>query len=292
MRDEKRNGSAKKYSYDYDEYECEGKGSETLIADILADDDFPKLTELIIGDWGCTWEEGCQKVIDGIVEQAARFSHIEKLFIGDMSYEECEVSWIVQGNYSKLWAAMPQLRELTIKGSTDLELGEVSHENLEALTIICGGLPGDVIQAVQKAKLPNLKKLQLYIGIDNYGFDGDADMIAGLLGQSDFPKLEYLGIVDSEIQDELTEVVLASKYMGQISTLDLSMGTLTDEGGALLLEKLPAYPNVKTLDVHYHYLTDEMMEKLENLPIAVDVSEQNEAEEYHGEIWMNAMLTE
>ena len=117
-------------------------------------------------------------------------------------------------------------------------------------------------------------------------------MIAGLRGQSDFPKLEYLGIVDSEIQDELTEVVLASKYMGQISTLDLSMGTLTDEGGALLLEKLPAYPNVKTLDVHYHYLTDEMMEKLENLPIAVDVSEQNEAEEYHGEIWMNAMLTE
>ncbi len=292
MRDEKLQGSAKKYCYDYEEYEEQGKGPETLVADILADDDFPKLTELVIGDWGDSWEDGCQAVIDGIVEQASRFSHIEKLFIGDMDYEECEVSWIIQGDYSKLWAAMPQLRELTIKGSTDLELGAVNHEKLEALTIICGGLPVDVIQAVQKAKLPNLKKLQLYIGIDNYGFDGDCKTIVELLEQSDFPKLEYLGIVDSEMQDELAEAVLASKYMGQISTLDLSMGTLTDKGGALLLEKLPAYPNVKTLDVHYHYLTDEMMEKLENLPIAVDVSEQNEAEEYRGEIWMNAMLTE
>lgn len=282
---------SKKYWLEYEEYEEQGLEPDHVIEKILADPEFPGLHELIIGDWGA-WEGSCQPIIDGIVERADTFAHIEKLFIGDMDYEECEVSWINQGNYSSLWAALPGLRELTIKGSQDLELGEISHENLEALTIICGGLGSDVIASIQKAKLPSLKKLLLYIGVDNYGFDGDADTIKDLLEGADFPSLTYLGIVDSEIQDELTEVVLASKYMGQISTLDLSMGTLTDEGGALLLEKLPAYPNVKTLDVHYHYLTDEMMEKLENLPIAVDVSEQNEAEEYHGEIWMNAMLTE
>ncbi len=279
------------YSYDYDEYE-DGKGAENLIEDILADPDFPNLNEVIIGDWGGAWEDDCQAIIDGIVEHAEQFSHIERLFVGDMDFESCEVSWIMQGNYEKLWAAMPQLKELTIKGSSDLELGSICHENLESLTIICGGLPKYIIKEIQEAKLPNLKKLLLYIGIDDYGFDGDADTVRELLEKADFPQLKYLGITDSEIQDELAKVVLESKFMGQIRTLDLSMGTLTDESGALLLETLPRYPNIKKLDLHHNYLSKEMAKKLEDLPIVVDVSEIEKPWEYKGEIYMNAMLTE
>lgn len=283
---------SKTYSYDYDQYESENKGPASMIGDILADPEFPALTELVIGSWGWACEDSCQNIIDGIVEHAGEFSHIEKLFIGDMDYEECEVSWIIQGNYEKLWAAMPQLKELTIKGSTDLVLGQICHEGLESLTIICGGLPVSVIREIQNAKLPSLKKLLLYIGVDNYGFDGDAETVRTLLEKSDFPQLTYLGITDSEIQDELAKVVLESKYMGQIHTLDLSCGTLSDQGGELLLEKIPAYPNVEKLDLHYHYLSDSMMEKLKELPVELDVEEQNEPEVYHGEVWMNAMLTE
>ena len=168
----------------------------------------------------------------------------------------------------------------------------MEHDNLESLTIICGGLGKTVIEEIAKAKLPHLKKLLLYIGIEDYGFDGDADTIREMLATSDFSELTYLGITDSGIQDELTEVVLESKYIGQITTLDLSNGTLTDKGGQLLLEKLPGLPNMKKLDVHYHYLSDDMMKKLEELSIAVDVSEQEEAEAWNGELWYNAMLTE
>lgn len=283
---------SKLYVYDYDAYEEEGKGADTMVADILADPEFPGLEEVKIGSWGNAYEDGCQPIIDQIVAHAEDLAHIRKLFIGDMDYEECEVSWIVQGDYSSLWAALPNLRELTIKGATDLELGTVCHEGLESLTIICGGLPTSVIEAVGKAKLPNLKKLLLYIGSDYYGFDGDKETIRKMLAQADFPRLGYLGIADSEIQDDLTEVVLESHFMAQIHTLDLSAGTLTDRGGALLLEKIPAYPNVKVLDLHYHYMSDEMMDRLGELPVELDVTEQNEPDEYHGDIWMNAMLTE
>lgn len=286
------NKKTKKYAYSYEEYEEQGKGADSMVEDILADPDFPGLTGLVIGDWGDTWEDSCQEILDGITENKEKFSHIEELFIGDMDYEECEVSWIIQGNYSKIWAAMPQLKALTIKGSTDLELGEICHEGLESLTIICGGLPVSVIRSIQEAKLPHLKKLLLYIGIEDYGFDGDVDTIKELLEKADFPDLTYLGIVDSEIQDDIAKTVLESKFMGRIHTLDLSNGTLTDKGGALLLEKLPSYPNIKKLDVHYHYLTDDMAGKLEGMPMEVDVSEKNEPDEYKGEIYMNAMLTE
>lgn len=282
----------KKYSYSYEEHEEQGKGPENMVQDILEDPDFPGLAELIIGDWGNSYEESCQAILDGIAGQAGRFSHIEKLFVGDMDFEECEVSWIMQGDYSKLWAALPNLKELTVKGSMDLELGEISHEGLEALTIICGGLPGSVIKSVQNAKLPNLKKLLLYIGVEDYGFDGNADTVKEFLEKSDFPQLAYLGIADSEIQDELAAAVVGSKYMGQIRTLDLSLGTLTDQGGELLLEKIPEYPNVEVLDVHYNYLSDGMVRRLEQLPVEVDASENNEPDEYHGKLYLNAMLTE
>lgn len=280
------------YSYDYEEYEENGKGPDTMVADILADPEFAEISELVIGDWGNSWEDGCQPILDGIIEQADRFMGIERLFIGDMDFEECEVSWIIQGDYSKLWAALPNLKELTIKGSTDLQLGEICHESLEELTIICGGLPKDVIASIQNAKLPNLQTLQLYIGIEDYGFDGDADTIREMLEKADFPKLSDLGILDSEIQDELAEVVLNSKFMNQIETLRLSLGTLTDRGGELLLEKIPAYPNIKELDLHYNYLSDEMAEKLSKLTEIVDVTERNEPDVYDGEVYLNAMLTE
>lgn len=281
----------KTYAYDYEEYE-EGKGPSTMVADILADPEFSSLTELIIGSWGSAYEDGCQPIIDAIIENAGRFSHIEKLFIGDMDFEECEVSWIMQGDYSRLWAALPNLKELTIKGSTDLRLGEICHENLEALTIICGGLPAENIEEIGRARLPKLKKLLLYIGSDNYGFDGNADTIRRFLEDADFPELKYLGIADSEIQDELVEAVLASKFMSQIHTLDLSCGTLSDKGGKLLWEKLPQYDNIKNLDVHYHFMTEEMVKKLEALPISVDASDRNKPGSYRGETYMYAMLTE
>ena len=287
---------SKTYEYDYDEY-GDGKSASTMGEEILADPEFAGLKELVIGDWGSAWDEECQPIIDGIVEHADLFSHIERLFIGDMDYESCEVSWIMQGDYSKLWAAMPQLKALTIKGSMELTLGKISHENLEELTIICGGLPEDVLQSIQEAHLPNLKKLLLYLGVEEYGFDGDPDRIQTFLEESDFPNLEYLGLTDSEIQDELAEIVLDSKYIKQIKTLDLSMGSLTDQGGALLLEKLPSYPNIEALDVHYHYMSSEMVNKLEELNrwhIAVDASEQEEAytSSFDGEIYRMPMLTE
>ena len=198
----------------------------------------------------------------------------------------------MQGSYKELWTALPHLKELTIKGSMDLDLGEVCHEELESLTIICGGLPVHVIEEIQKARLPKLKKLLLYIGSDNYGFDGNPDTIREFLEKVQLPKLEYLGIVDSEIQDEITEFVLESKFMTQIHTLDLSCGTLSDKGGELILEKLPQYDNIKYLDVHHNFMSEKLIKKLEELPLSVDTSDRNEPDHYNGKIYMYAMLTE
>ncbi len=282
---------SKKYCYSWEDYD-NGKNAETLISEILEDKELKKLEEIIIGDWGESYDDSCQSIIDDIIENKEKFTHIKSLFIGDMEYDECEVSWIVQGNYGKLWSALPNLKELRIKGSNELDLGEINHENLEVLEIICGGLPKSVISQIEKAKLPNLKKLNLYLGINCYGFDGDINTIKGLLEHSNFPNLIYLGLNDSYIQDEVTEAILHSKYISQIGILDLSNGVLTDKGGQMLLEEIPKYNNIEKLDLHYHYLSNEMMEKLDEFSIEIDLSEQNELELWDGRVFSWPMLTE
>ena len=283
---------SKKFFYTWEDYSENSKNAGTMIDDILADPELPQLDQLVIGCWGESWDNSAQAIIDGIVEHADQFAGIKSLFIGDMDFEECEVSWIEQADYSKLWAAMPQLEELTIKGSTNLSLGSIEHENLKGLEIICGGLPKEVMASIGAAKLPALKRLSLYMGVEDYGFDGGIEDIASMLEKSDFPQLEELGILDSEIQDEVAEAVVKSRYMKQIHTLDLSCGTMTDKGGQCLLDELPKYENIKEVDLSYHYMSDEMMEKLEALEAEVDVDDQQEDDEYDGEIYRYPMLTE
>lgn len=282
----------KKFFYTWEDYSENGKNAGTLIDDILADPELPQLDQLLIGCWGESWDNSAQPIIDGIVEHADQFAGIKSLFVGDMDFEECEVSWIEQADYSKLWAAMPQLEELTIKGSTNLSLGSIEHENLNELEIICGGLPKEVLASIGAAKLPALKRLSLYMGVEDYGFDGGIEDIASMLEKSDFPQLEELGILDSEIQDEVAEAVVKSRYMKQIHTLDLSCGTMTDKGGQCLLDELPKYGNIKEVDLSYHYMSEEMMEKLEALEAEVNVDDPQEDDEYDGEIYRYPMLTE
>lgn len=283
---------SKKYSYEWEDYEEGEKNAKTIIAEILEDPKLPELEEVIVGCWGESWDNNAQAIVDGMVENKDKFSHIKSLFIGDMEYDECEVSWIEQADYSKLWEALPQLEKLTIKGSTNLSLGKIKHENLKSLEIICGGLPKEVLQSIGEAELPELRNLILYIGVEDYGFDGDVSDIEAMLTKSDFAKLEVLGIMDSEIQDEITEVVVKSKYMNQIEKLDLSMGSLSDKGGEILLKEVPEHANIKALNLEYHFMSDAMMKKLEGLSIEVNVEDQQEDDEYDGEIYRWPMLTE
>lgn len=281
---------SKKYVYEYDDYESGEKDATTMAEFILNDPEMESLEEIVVGCWGECYDNNVQGIIETFVGHKDKFNHIKSLFIGDMTYEECEVSWINQGNYDELWAALPNLEKLIIQGSQDLNLGNVAHKNLKCLEIICGGLPAFIIKQIAKADLPELEKLNLYIGVDNYGFDGDINDIKSLLKEMpSFPKLKYLGIGDSDLQDEIAEAILESEVIKQLEVLDLSNGTFSDKGGQLILDQQEQLKHLKMLDLHHHFMSDEMMEKLEGTGITMDLSEQNENDEKYGNY---PMLTE
>ncbi|EGO8033106.1 cytoplasmic protein [Escherichia coli] len=282
----------KKFFMDWDE--DDETQQEEFINNILADEDLPNIRSLIIGSWGECWDEGSsQPIIDMFAEHAERFAHLESLFIGDMESEECEISWIQQGDYSRLYAALPNLKKLTIKGTQGLELGEIAHDKLEHLEIISGGTPCGVFASLQNSQLPALKTLIVYIGVEDYGFDASMDIVMNLASKSLFPSLTHLGLVNSKAQNEIARRVLESDILPQLEVLELSWGTLTDEGAEHLLKHADRLSHLKLLDLQHHYLTEKMQEKLQKtLPIEVDASYRNKPRTYSDRVYMTPMFTE
>jgi hypothetical protein len=129
------------------------------------------------------------------------------------------------------------------------------------------------------------KKLQEMGATVGSGVSKSTDyLIAGEKAGSKMEKAKSLGVpVLSEadlftiLGGEAEEAVsnAGGSILDRIHTLDLSMGTLGDRGAKALVEN-PKVKNLDKLDVHYHYITDEWIEKLKGLGIEVDSSDQQD----------------
>jgi hypothetical protein len=64
----------------------------------------------------------------------------------------------------------------------------------------------------------------------------------------------------------------------RIRALDLSLGTLGDQGADALLSS-PDVRKLARLDLHHHYLSDAMIARIAALDIEVDLEDQLQGEE-------------
>lgn len=272
----------------YDEFE-DGQRIGTEIEKLSSSPESTSVSSLIIGDWGQAYENSSEEVVDALVKYSASFPALRKLFIGEMSFEECEISWITQSDLSALFPAFPELQSLTIQGGNELSLSQLHHDKLEELIIISGGLGKGVLGNIATGRLPNLRKLELYLGVDNYGFDGSIDDIFPIIQPGKFPKLTYLGLKNSEIQDEIAAALADAPVLNQLETLDLSLGTLSDRGAEALLAS-DRIKGLKALNLSHHYMSDEMIERWRKSGLPVNVSDKQESED--GDDWRYPSITE
>lgn len=273
--------------------EWESKGSFTdLLGRFLSLPGVERTPAIIIGAFmGDDSSLESSEAVQALVEARTRLPALKGIFLGDIIGEENEISWINQCNVSPLLAAYPQLEHLAIRGGTGLVLGQFSHVRLKSLVIQTGGLPSGVLKDLAKAQLPALEHLELWLGTDNYGWDGTVADIQPLLNRDRFPALRWLGLRNSEIQDEVAATVAGAPIVEQLEVLDLSLGNLTDAGAEPLFSN-PAFRKLRTLDLHHHYLSPEMEKRLKAAFPNVDVSDRQEADEYGDEVYRNIAVSE
>lgn len=273
----------KKFGLSYDDYE----NGVNLLDRILKDKHLSEYKQMAFGCWSYEGDD-CTALMNFIIEHKDKFQQLEGLFWGDIDEEEQEISWIEQTDLAPLLAVLPNLKDLKIKGTACLRLGQVSRPNLRSLEIISGGLPTEVVEDIVASDFPNLEKLILYVGVNDYGFDDDIEIFRPLFSKARFPKLTYLGIVNSDQQNGIVEMFLESDILPQLETMDISAGVLTDEGAQLLLDNMDKISHLKFIDMRYNFLTKDMRKKLQQLPMKIDVADSEDPDSD----WVTPLITE
>ena len=242
-----------------------------------------QLETLVVGTWTDEmYDCDSSEVVQGLCSVAARLPALKHLFLGEITYDEFEISWIVQSDLSPLLRAYPQLQWLNVRGGSSLSFAPTRHENLRGLVVESGGLPRKTLAQIFQLKLPALEYLELWLGSDDYGGDSALADLDPLLRDSLYPRLTQLGLCNAEYTDDIVLGLSRSAVLDRIQGLDLSRGTLGDDGCALLLANA-RFASLKRLDLSDNYLSHDKVDQVrQRLPFAV-IGEQREAEEEDGD---------
>jgi predicted DNA-binding WGR domain protein len=249
---------------------------------LLADPKIGELRALVVGNWFADVSEDAPSALyQRLIAAGPRLRSLKGLFLGDVIQEEAEISWIHQGDVAPVVHAIPTLEELVVRGGDGLRFAGLRHPGLTSLTAQSGGLAAETVRDIVGADLPALRRLTLWLGVGDYGGTSSVDDLAPLLAGDRFPALEHLGLQDSDQADAIAAAVAKSPLLARLQGLDLSMGTLSDEGGEALLAS-PHVRALRHLNLRYHFLSPKVMTALRGLGIEVDVSDrQDEDEEDH-----------
>lgn len=259
-------------------------GSSETIADQLAglldQPGSEQLTTLVVGEWSKVREGvSSAEVVAELVRLAPRLPELRSLFLGEMTYDECEFSGINQSDLGPLLNAYPKLETLRVRGGLGLAFSKVRHEALRDLAIETAGLPRSAICGLFLCELPSLENLELFLGEEAHGFDGAIEDLQPLLDGQQYPNLKRLGLMNSAIANELAAAIVDAPIVARLQKLDLSMGNLDSKGARSLL-RLAVCPQLRELDITHHYASAESIQELiDALPCDVIADNAQEEDE-------------
>jgi hypothetical protein len=229
------------------------------LAALIAEPWAGQVQALVVGSWGSTYDTPAP--IEALADAAHQLTGLRALFVGEMTFDECEISWIRHTDITPLLEAYPRLEVLTVRGADGMDLKPVRHEALRELTFESGGLPAGIVRAVGDCDLPALTKLELWLGTENYGGDATTDELAPILAGTRLPALTTLGLRDAEIADQVAAALASAPVVARLEVLDLSLGMLSDVGAAALLAGQPL-THLRKLDLHHHFISVAVMGRL------------------------------
>ncbi|MFH8617703.1 STM4015 family protein [Streptomyces sp. NPDC017979] len=249
---------------------------------------------LVVGVWKEAYDSGPDSLIAAVAGAGERFPALRALFLGDISFDECEISWINQGHVNPLLDAFPLLEEFGVRGGQALVFEPVRHERLRSLTVETGGLGREVVQGIASSDLPALEHLDLWLGTSEYGADAGIQEFEPFFSGVRLPRLTHLALRNSDMQDVVARSLAGAPVVGRLESLDLSMGTLSDEGAEALLNGQPL-THLKKLNLHHHYLSESMVERIATTlgasGVEVDLSESLFSEWDRNSDWDNRYVS-
>lgn len=231
--------------------------------------------------------------VDALFAAQEQLTSLKALYIGDGEEPEYMKSFLELSDISPILEAYPNLEVLQVRGSVhNLQISTPRHDHLKTFIVETLELNYEAIAQICALDLPALEYLELWIGLsyipdhtkipDHIEIDGifyileptEIDSLIPIVFDDLFPNLSYLGLRSSEYADRIASMVVQSPIIDRLKVLDMSMGTLTDEGAEALLN-CPAINQLHTLNVAKNYLSTNMIQQLSQLNCRVIAEPQD-----------------
>ncbi|MFT3698903.1 MAG: WGR domain-containing protein [Kofleriaceae bacterium] len=274
-------------SYDADSTDIEFDGElAKVLAEVFEHPSGRYVTELAFQTNGSSYDDDLQALIDVVGKKAP--ATIRKITFGD---NVDQISWHHTGNLGKMWKAVPGLMVLEVE-TGEFDVGKMVAPNLERAIFVTGGLSKSCGKNIATADIPKVKHLEIYYGTSNYGGECTIKEVKPLLDRTDLKSLEYLGLKNSEFANDIAKAVVNAKIVKQLKVLDLSLGTMTDEGAAALAAGKDALKHLEVLDLTRNYLTKDGLKAVKGICKKVITDKQETADVYGDEVYRHPRITE
>jgi hypothetical protein len=203
-----------------------------------------------------------EKLVNTLVNNCKTLGRLKALCLGAISEQEQMISEIYHGDISRILLAYDKLEILQIRGRYLRFCKKLHHQNLKSLQIISGGLNREALLDINELDLPGLEYLELWLGRKEYGGNSSITDLMPIISGDKSPKLKYLGLKNCEYTDDIAFELAKSPVLEGLLELDLSKGTLGDDGLSVLLSS-PMINELDKLDVSENFVSDEFIaEKL------------------------------
>lgn len=238
---------------------------EDLLWDLLRHPSGRYLEELIIGAHQAGDQDN--RLMAATLIHAGPHPPLEVLELADFDESEIDnidISRAPLGDLRGLGQAYPTLREIALKGVGDVQLGSLDLPNARRFALRTSTLTQGTLGSITDAKWPLLEELELWFGDDEYG--GNCELADALrVLRLDLPRLRILRLMNAPFTDELIVPLARSALLKQLRVLDLSLGTLSDDGARSAIAHAEAFQHLDALIVHDNCLTQKGLASLRNV---------------------------
>ncbi|MEO8705694.1 MAG: TIGR02996 domain-containing protein [Kofleriaceae bacterium] len=235
---------------------------EQLLWELLRHPSARFLRELVIGchDYG----DQDNRLMTDLLLHAGPTPPLRTLILADFDdtrSDDIDISRAPLGDLTGLGDRYPMLEDVILKGRGDCELGGLALPHARRFAFRTSSLTRITLARVIAADWPALEELELWFGNTEYGGDCTAADVAPLVARG-MPKLRVLRLMNTLFSDDLCELIATSPRAATLATLDFSLGTLSDDGAAVLAARRAAFANLTALHVNECCLTSQGLARL------------------------------
>jgi uncharacterized protein (TIGR02996 family) len=244
------------------------------------DEDVPAvLTDAANHAWAADLSKLHLGAVDGNIDMAHHVigtvgKLITKTFpkLRSLELHSGDQSWRRKGTFEIAGLALPELTELVI------ETCSWSKKRMKDLLA---------------ASLPKVERLELWFGSADYGANCSVRDLAPLLDSAVFPTLRHLGLRNAEFANALAEALPAAAIAPRLESLDLSMGTMTDDGAAALAAGAKRFKQLKVLSVDENFLSTRVVRELRAVfPSVMSKTQKDADDSIEGELHYYVSVSE